>query len=392
MKKLSYILLLAVAVLASCRKHDDTLQNPQEDAWKTDLSLPVPIKFSSGNSIATKALVSEFTDMKEKIGIVGVDNTLTNLDGSYQKWTPDGNGSVLFYAEADKGSATATVTNVVTTASGEDGDIAFDGGDRYYPMYSTNNYTFYGYYPHKPLSLPSSGFTATYELGNTDILWAEAKVEDGTGYNAKYIRNNPGNLPKLNFKHLLTALEFHIVSEDPSKPVENVEIIGIKIHNTYIQGALLVASRATDPKYAAGTFMPVREGTVQGTVSLTVDEGVSIGNVGYKPGTGLKLGTMLLIPTPTAYTNSELSVSNDASTFYAEVSAKTSVDNFGKNAVSTIFPLPVPTEGEFLAGTKYKYTITVKDLEELSIKVSLIGWKDYGGEGATTGNLIMGEQ
>ncbi len=415
MKKLSYILLLAVVAFTACRKHDDTLQNPQEEAWVSDLTLPVPIQFS-GNGVLTKALVESLGDMEGTLGIVAVDTTVA-------RWDRTVSGSILFTANEE-------IWGVAKAAVDSDGNIGFDDGtgSRYYPMYSENNYTFYGYYPYDesvfsqisttpPVGSSSDkGFRVRYKIGNVDILWGKAAAEDYTpsgssttykGYNARYIRKvredkvYEAKMPKMHFKHLLTALDFYLVSENAT--AQTVEITGIKILNTYQYASLLVAKRrqsATDPEptYMSGTFLQedfdndLAYPKDRIGVNLTVSEGITAGKHGGYIATkeGLSMGTALLVPTPTPYSNEDLNAVDDESTFYIEVSAKTSADNY-TSTIKSIFKLTAPNEG-FLAGTRYKYNITVKDLEKLDIKVSLAGWNLYDGPGgdSTAGEVTFG--
>ncbi len=395
MKRLSFIFLMAVAIFfAACQK-DDALQGTKEDAWKYDVTLPVPIQFRSSSNPLTKAVVediSSITGPNGYLGILGVDHTLQ--DG---RWGVDQEGSILF--EDIRGTIVDYAARAKATANSIDfidGNGEF-GFKRFYPLYSNNNYTFYGYYPYvapgdQGAKLGSDGYQVEYELGATDILWAKAQADrfaNLDGYNARYIRkiNESGKdvydakKPNLKFDHLLTALEFTIVSEEDS-PVNNVLITGIKVPNTYSRATLVVADY--DSPEESGRFI-LNKDDAKG-VELTMDKPLESDQKGYiADPDGELLGTMMLIPQPTAYSNPLIGADGDSSTFYALVYATDATSGY-ETEYPTPFKIPIT---DIKAGIRYKITLTVRDLEKMDMSVTLNTWNDIEVDSGD-GNLTLG--
>lgn len=225
MKK-TYLLIIAAALaFAGCSKAGPELPS-DPDAWKWDESLPVPIMFGTPETeVMTKAGVSTLTDMEE-IGIVGLD-----YSGGWKAISEHNPGS-------NSGEKSPNVLIDATQPATIDGSgkITFSKTP-YYPISGSQNFTFYGFYPHsnKIYVGGSSRYYADLTIdGKTDVLWAEAKAEDFIfekeedqlykikGYNAAYIRRineydtdadgKPSEeyIPKLKFVRKLTNLTFKL--------------------------------------------------------------------------------------------------------------------------------------------------------------------------------------
>ena len=125
----------------------------------------------------------------------------------------------------------------------------------YYPFGNKYAYSFYSYYPYKntegqTASVADGAYKITYNLGNTDILWASAVAQDyngTTGFNAAYCRAvkldgvDSQYYPKLQYSHLLTALVFRIVGKDNDIENYDVKVTGMQITNTSSTATLCIA-------------------------------------------------------------------------------------------------------------------------------------------------------
>lgn len=232
MKKYICILALAVASLAGCNKDS---AREDENAWIHDESLRVPVLFGSASNIeaTTKAiqdgLVTGSVMNSLDVGIVGVAEKQS--DSTPVTWSTDLEGSILI----DNLGVTTTSTGAVVFSP-----------KIYYPFGNKYAYSFYSYYPYKntegqTASVADGAYKITYNLGNTDILWASAVAQDyngTTGFNAAYCRAvkldgvDSQYYPKLQYSHLLTALVFRIVGKDNDIENYDVKVTGMQISNT----------------------------------------------------------------------------------------------------------------------------------------------------------------
>ncbi len=239
MKKFTYILALALAA-AACGK----VAPVTEEAWVNDETRRVPVLFgATGTAVpASKAInygLVEGTTMKTlDVGVIGVAEK--TVDSETVVWTPDDAETVLID------------NRKVTT--GEDGSITFSPAI-YYPYKHQYAYTFYSYYPYSnadgaAATVTDGAYSISYTLGNTDILWANSVATDYdglVGYNARYCRTvrkagaENTYYPKLQYKHLLTALKFKIVGKESDIAAYDVKVTGFHITDSYSAATLCVA-------------------------------------------------------------------------------------------------------------------------------------------------------
>lgn len=271
------LLLLA----AGCSKNQvEIIDDPQteEDAWVDDLTLPVPIEFSSSgmNTKATPSGPIEGTVMDNlDIGIFALavqdDTNPTipyNQNPYTQIWNTDVPETVLLYNE-----------HAVT---GAEGSVTLDEA-KYYPIESDYSYSFYSYYPYKtPESGDKTCVRILYDnIGYTDILWAKddafkfQSFPELVGFNAKYIRRlkQDGNynewMPTLAFKHVLTSLKVNAEIID-AVGTSNIRIETVKLKNTYKTAVLYVAdARSAGDDNASGQI----RGRATGEIILTKNIG-----------------------------------------------------------------------------------------------------------------------
>ncbi len=346
MKKAFHIILLALPVLfaAGCSK---AAPAEDENAWVYDESLRVPVLFGSAASVdaATKAIqygpVTGSVMNTLDVGIVGVAEKESNA--TPVTWSTDLDGSVL-------------IDNLGVTTTAE-GAVVFSP-KIYYPFGNKYAYSFYSYYPYtnsdgETATVQDGAYRITYGLGNTDILWAEAVAEDynGTpGYNAAYCRAvkldgvDSQYYPKLQYRHLLTALVFRVVGKDTDIENYDVKVTGMQITGTSSQATLCIA----DSNGAqTGTLTGNEDGGDIGFTSLEV----------VPTSEEAELCTILAMP---------------ASNYAARVTL--TVD--GANESSVDLKLG-NTDGstEYRAGYIYYFTVTVNNPQEVTVvETGLTEW------------------
>ena len=112
MKRISLTGFSLLVILAGCSKQfgDQPGQTGNDDAWKYDESLPVPVQFApQGISITTRGIIENDSDLEGKpIGIFGL--SVWHQDtGIVPGWNPDDPSTVLF---ADEPEFLAKVKNI----------------------------------------------------------------------------------------------------------------------------------------------------------------------------------------------------------------------------------------------------------------------------------------
>lgn len=346
---------IAAAIFSSCAK--DII--PGDDAWINDDTKPVPVLFASKGSIqaSTRAikdgLVTGNVMNSLDVGIISVAEKLS--DGTQTQWNSDVDGSIL-------------IDNKLITTS-TTGDIVFSP-KIYYPFGNKYAFSFYSYYPYRnnageTAAIADGAYTITYDLGNTDILWASSQAADYNGingYNAAYCRavklGGAENeyYPKLQYNHLLTAMVFKIVSKDEDIENYDVKVTGMEIINTSTSATLCICDNAGA---AAGTLTGSEDG---GRIGFT--------NLDYAPTfTETELCTIIAMP---------------AKNYTAAITL--TVD--GANVSTVELPLG-STDGRtnYAAGYIYSFTVTINNPQEVTIvETGLTEWQE--GSNPTTGSEI----
>ena len=237
MKRFSIILFGALAILmASCSKNvEPSLSDP--DAWKTDITLPVPVNFGSA-AVSTKAGFIDNLKDKMAFGVFGVSTDATNLT--------DEDCHLLYNMRADYLY----------------GNFKLYGDPVYYPVTNDKSFNFYAYYQavHETEveegdgetedkvviinpSADKDGIYVEFEIGREDILYGTSKVTRkeasaivgeevayalgySPGYNGGYIRaieklkdaapdaeskeKYDEYYPSISFKHVTSAIQFYL--------------------------------------------------------------------------------------------------------------------------------------------------------------------------------------
>ena len=259
----------------------------EEDPWVYDLSLPVPIQFSSSGmtAVASKAIVPGMIDGGSMANLdVGVyalevtddhqpdpsgepENNRFNTHQYPQTWDRNDPESLL-------------LVNEKVTIS----DAAISLTDKYYPLTDDRQYSFYSYYPYNENATLGHDGNGDYyyvtftDLGNTDILYAYHDAHrfryypDELGFNAGYIRFLKSKeeksqywtkyRPNLIYDHLLTAL---VIQAESSEAKAHVRIQKVELTGVQTSATLYIAdNRATGNM--SGKL--VGTGEADGTISL----------------------------------------------------------------------------------------------------------------------------
>ena len=240
MKKFCLFICVAALCAVSCSKASQPVEDP--DKWVNDESQRVPVQFASRTQVETKAIkdgrIDGITMNGLDVGVIAVAKKQS--DGTPVTWSESLDGSIL-------------IDNTKVTTS-ETGDIAFSPAV-YYPFGNVYAYSFYSYYPYtnaagEAAANVGGAYSITYDLGNTDILWANSEATDYAGlkgFNAKYCRavrqagEQNNYFPKLQYHHLLTAIVFKVQGKDATIGTYDLNVTGVRILNTSTKATLTVA-------------------------------------------------------------------------------------------------------------------------------------------------------
>ena len=340
------VVFAALAFMASCSNEENVqVASVDDDAWVYDESLPVPVTFAAPHvAVQSKAAMTNETFKTAKIGLLGLSNG-----------TEDWNATVE--------NSTVLIPNTEITLV--DGQIQL--GNKYYPMDSKENFSFYGYYPYGSYSADcltveaGRNIFALYRgIGDIDILYAFAEAtpreyESVTyeGFNAKYIRAIRKNgeeetyKPKLEFKHVLTGLDFVVKKPDGASDVA-MTLKALSVLNVATEVRLTVASK----------FSPENNGTLTGTSTGNVSAKQS-GNATLDAAItteGVKLDRLMLVP------GTEYQISLTVN------------DGVKDNVIDENLIVKLPEDAQFEAGKYYTLEVLVNSPEEVSINVVYTDW------------------
>lgn len=292
MLNLKQTLVLGALLLtaAGCSKSTvGVTDNPQpaKDAWVNDLTLPVPIEFSS-SSVKTKATPSGSIE----------GTVMDNLDiGIFALAVEDGSpGTTGYYSGPNKeiwntGTSGTVLLNNEHATTNTAGSIIMDEV-KYYPVDSDRSYSFFSYYPYsETVDMHSDYARVLFDIGYTDIIYGYSHAkrfsgqENNIGFNAKYIRylkstSNYYELhkPNLSFNHMLTRLKINARIKDLTEGTSNVRVQFVRIKNTHNDAYLYIADSRAEGNLS-GQLVGNRIGVINlkkdigtdGTENMTTD-------------------------------------------------------------------------------------------------------------------------
>ena len=346
MKRLTYISLLVLAV--SCGKAAPV---SDDNAWVNDESQRVPVLFGASKADVAQSkaiqsgLISGSVMKGLDVGVIGVAEKDVENPEAVVTWGKETEGTVLIDNRMVTTSATGTINFSPAV---------------YYPYRNQYAYTFYSYYPYEnaageTASFADGAYSITYELGDTDILWAKSAATDYekggkvfSGFNAAYCRavKQDGResefFPKLQYSHLLTALVFRVVGKESDIVNFKVRVNGIQLTDTYTSAKLCIADNQGEK---SGVLTGIEKGNI-GPADLDV-----------KP-TDKETDACTILAMPAGSYNAELTISND------NIKEKPISLTIGDG--STVYK----------AGYIYYFTVTVNTPEKVTIvETGLTEWK-----------------
>lgn len=358
MKKSILFSMALVAALSSCTK--DNVDNNNEN---NDL---VAIKLGASANVSATVSRASRTPLETLDGI-------TNL-GLYAIAK---NADALWDIEADADDASQPVylwRNVKGTVANT--NVTVPGAAQYYPRQSTNNYSFYGYYPTENITPVESTdkVVATYTIdGSQDIIYGKAVATalggGQEGYNAAYIREG-GENPSINFEHKLTQIKFNFRREegfnDDAENTQDLKVESIVFKDQPVMLDLVIA----DKSEATSGDLTINDGNTD-DISVTIQDAPVSVNVSDDEGTGdvvegNVIGNPVMLFTDDATTSS-----------YTATIVLTDNNDAPIPPVDVTFNAPVDP-GYFEAGKSYTVNILIRDFTPIVLSVSLTGWVDGG--------------
>ena len=216
--KISIILGALAIIMAGCSKDASYApESPDPDAWMHDVTLPVPVRFSAGN--LTRSAIDSENDLKDKrFAFFAVDK---HPDSLYT--------APIDIAFPDNAKAKCYEENGTMKFSFQTNAATPQNAKYYYPMQTTEAYSFYGYYCEeeaKNSSYSKPEFHRTDDslyvdiaVGTeSDILCGKAEADSNVeqtsgirGFNAKYLRKNPVDSPVLQFEHPASCVAIRLI-------------------------------------------------------------------------------------------------------------------------------------------------------------------------------------
>ena len=373
MKKTLILLSIGLVALASCDKQQKNVvvDLSKAPAWVTDEESPVPVEFGGG--LYTMAVTKGTAMTSDDFKTAQYDILAAKADGTAMAGFE---GGVL-------------VTNQEHAIVGGDqaGQMILTvdfGGPRFYPYLSTggNAFKFYGYGidgTHKTLT---NNTVSGIAIGNNDIIWAKSQdisddILNALGvpdyFNARYMSaaykaslDGSGNLneteyysylPKLDFAHITSQIQFLIRAEDEyaanSLATGEVKVQSITINGIPVQASLNVITGAMTGSangnlavsgIKAGGQIPQYLLDDQATVAADCGEHVII-----LPCASIDLEIVISMPAGAPSTTETITLNNVVPKVGGDVT-------------------------EFLAGKKYLMTVVFQSIEEIKVVTELASW------------------
>lgn len=362
--RFSFVAACALAAVASCSKSNE--QTVQQYPWVEDETLPVPVQVMGGNyELSTKAEINNMTNVE--FGVYALGESDKPQVVLFQDAYDDNCNCVPSYIDRN-GMATLNVR------TWNESTETYSIGPAYYPLNSTNNYSFYGFHTQDTYdvhtNIDENGTADIPEYGVVDVLWGKsvAEVVDGQhGFCAKYVRYIYSQgiqneyLPKINFEHTTSAFVFEVYAADQraensfSASRGNVRVTKATVRNIPASARLIVVGEGE------GTI--VREGDF-------VERDCALPTGGVRPTlTGKEIAEFFLIPEnfddiEFDFTVSQNAIANENSTYTVKGSAIR--EKFESNPEFTKFEI----------GKRYVLKLTLQSVEKIEISVSVESWND----------------
>lgn len=367
MKKNFLFVMAAAAMLASCSK-DAAVSEPAGNGNEngvvdpTDPNSPVKIVLGASNvdasvevdKKASRAPITSATWEGTKVGIYG----LAKDEAFEEGWQATDNSIVL--------------DNIEGTIEAEQA-VTLTGAPYYYPADNNVHYTFYGYYPYQAGAIEgqSTIVTKTFAINGTqDIMWGKASVDapvagaagdDNTydGYNAQFFRKTEDQKALINFKHMLTQLNFKIKQAAGFEKGQGLKINAIEIE-TYPSLDLTIADK-TDA--TTGTIVPTPDNPLEYVTvkksDTEVADAMEMDNI-VDTENGDLFGTSMMV----------YAAPGNQKSYKIRITLQ-----LGEGEpVSSEVTFALPSGGDFVAGTSYNVNISVNSMMEVTVNATLTEW------------------
>ena len=303
MKKYLFILgLVGTALFTACSTSDDLISEkpietpPVEEPKETAL-----IVEASQNSDVSIALVAGQSRgyTRAPIDPTGVEDGygyFKTEDGRYlgvfclatgtQEGVPVSNLPTLVRQNKWKNN---DESNLVVRMSNVPAKVAIDGNvtfmdpdnlqtetpretprDYYYPEANWMKYNFYAYYPYDnsaTLNWGSDQVQVNLTIdGSQDVIWGMANPLADNAFSAKYILNNPTEIPQLKFEHKLVLFRFFVKADDDVVTAARAKVTKMDVRNVITNVSLIVANKNDITKNGTLTL-----GNATGTLNIKKD-------------------------------------------------------------------------------------------------------------------------
>ncbi len=336
MKKSILFSMALVAAFSSCTKDNsvDNSNNNNNDLVAIEFGTKMDIDVEEV-SPASRAAVTAF-DGTQELGIFVLAENL----GAGETWQG-----------ADKAMLW---NNVLTTINGTTATPTLAEGvdSKYYPNSDKYNYNFFGYYPRQEsptINDDDKTVTTTIDISSrtVDVLHGKATVA-GNGYNATYVKEN--GVPTIDFKHLLTQIQFNIKAADTDFGEGIVTVKSVNVANGTDEITLTIADADGS---TAGTVTPATE-----DVEFSVGPKSGEGEITSATTEKVPFGSTVMLYA--AESNQAFTVS------------VTMIDDEGEEVITEA--KPVSPTGGFLRGHSYNVTLNMSSFTLVSLEASLTGW------------------
>lgn len=389
-------------LMAGCSKDVHTAETPGNQ--DLDLNTPVPIQFGVGSPATKAGAINTNDDLVGKtIGVFAVDKNAASWSGGTADRSVYLNNEPAYISKDDSNDE---VTYSVNFGYSSAGHIT-----KYYPLLSSEDFTFYGYYTLKgevdmTATTGANHITVPVNLGATDVLWAKAEAVDFTigvgpeavsypGYNARYIRALSKDeikaqldqmtfegarpaMPHFNFKHptaLINISVQKIRNEIGGTNEQTLVVNSLSLNNIPSRATLCIANK--EVKEQEGTFIEVLERPAS---TMMTKNGT--GNLAFEvPLTATEMGSMFIYP------QDQYDQDGDGEPELVEV--LTGQMNISVNGTpGQVIPFEInpanmgANHRGFMAGYEYNITIKVHEAIEIEITTEVTSYVDAFG---TTG-------
>ena len=246
-----------------------------------------------------------------------------------------------------------------------------NGNTYYYPITSTVNYSFYGYYPYvENVVLNENSVVVNYDEttfnGTQDILCGYGVANDASsdykGYNATYLRKVAGDTPSVKFNHQLVRLNVYIKK---GQDADGFKITGLKFKNAPKTFSIVAADKEVN-NVGTITYSTDEDNMTSLNLKSAADE-TEDASIELADATEKQLVGYIMLPA---------NMLKDGNFEAVIAIAKTDGTPIYQNQVEATrtFNVTPPTGKSFVKGAAYNINLTVSGPKEISVDAELGKW------------------